>query len=258
MAGFQQLYASDTLGVKGIAKIRGNFDGPFIPKLKIFDSGFTADASESDWVSTTGSNGLTLSHSATDGGEQLMTLGSTEDDCGEFYHTAQWSAASEVGALFKLKISRITTICVCAGLVDAYTNTNDKVAMQMNGTAMVDMTNTADAVGMVFDTDATTDVWYCQYAENGTEGTPFQAKEGGSTLTPTAATYFYVALQSNTDGDVDFYYGTAIDTLSFVGHKADAVAATSTDLWTPYVGLISRTTSAATCYISRIVVWQNN
>jgi len=259
MAGFQEIYASRMFGVKGAAAIGGNFDGPFIPTYKILDSSFVADASESDWVSTTGSNGLTLSHTAVDGGSELMTMGGTNDDCGEFYHTAQWSAASAVGGLFKLKISQITAVCVCAGFVDAYENTNDHVAIEMSATALRNCSNTADFAGMVFDTDATNDYWYCGCSNNGTEATPVLANRNGTTtLAPSADTFFYISIQTNSDGDVNFYYGTSITNLAFVGHQAAAIAAASTNLLTPYVGFIAREATAETCTISRIIVWQEN
>jgi len=251
----QQVFVSDRVEFQGKALHNGNITGPLITKLKIFDCGFSADASESDWVSTTGSNGLTLSHSATDGGVTLMTLGSTNDDCGEFYHTAQWSAASNCGALFKAYIGTVTNVCACFGFVDAYENTNDHVAMEMNGAAAYAAANTKDYAGMCFDTDATTDVWYCMASENGTEATPVAAI---GSLTPTAEEFFYIVVQTNTNGDVDYYYGSNIDNLKFVGHQEGAIASASTDLLTPYVGFITRTTAANTIYISRIITWQDN
>jgi len=255
MAGFRQVNVGKEIVFRGGALAGANVQGPMITALKIFDSTFVADASESDWVSTTGSNGLTLSHTAADGGAELMTLGATAEDCGEFYHTAQWSAASNVGGLFKVQISRITNVAVCCGFVDAYENTDDHIAMEVDSAALRAASNTADFCGMVFDTDATTDVWYCGASEDGTEGTPVAAT---GALAPVANTYFYVKVQTDTSGNVTFWYGTSIDRLTAVGYLPDAIAAASTDLLTPYVGLLSHAASAATATISRIVVWQDN
>jgi len=251
----QQIKLLDYIEPIGSAKYSGNWKGLFLPTKKIFDWPCVADLDEGDWLSTTGANGLTLTHAATDGGEELMTLGATEDDCGELYHIAHWSAASNCGMLAKVKISRITNVNVCVGMVDQYEHLNDHVAMEISGTAAYAATNTKDFAGLVFDTDADTDVWYCTFSENGTEGTPIAAT---GSLAPVAATYFYAGVQTNTSGDVDYLYGTTWDNISVVAHKADAIAAASTDLLSPYVGFISRTTSAATCNISRIITWQDN
>ena len=252
----QQVTIARELVFQNPASYKGNITGgPPIPTVKVFDCVFSAAADEADWLSTTGSNGLTLSHPATDGGEELMTLGASNDDCGEFYHIAQWSAASNCGMLAKVKISRITNVCVCVGMVDAIENLNDHVAMEISGTAAYAATTTTDFAGLVFDTDADTDVWYCTYQEAGAEGTPAAAL---GSLAPVAATYFYAGIQTNTSGDVNYLYGTTWENIKVVRHIADAIAAASTDLLTPYVGFISRTTSAATCNISRVITWQDN
>lgn len=240
--------------ISGSAEYQGNV-GLLIPKKKVFDSCFVADASESDWTSTTGANGCTLAHSAADGGAMTMTMGGTNDDCGEFYHTAQWSAASNCGMLAKVKISQDSDINVCVGFVDAYENTNDHVAMEMSGAAFRACSNTADFAGMVYDTDATTDVWYYGCSNDGTEGTPAAAT---GSLTPTADTYFYIVVQTDTSGNVFYYYGTSIDRLVPVGQNNAGIAYASTNLLTPYVGTISRSTDATVCTISRIIVWQDN
>lgn len=250
----QQIYFADRVEPYGAAKTKANWYGVIIPDVNMFDEVFMAAADEHDWLSTTGSYGMTLTHPQTDAGEELMTLGSTTDDAGELYHLAQWSAASNCGMLAKVKVSRITNINVCVGMVDAIEDTDDHVAMEVSGTAAYAATTTGDYVGMCFDTDADTDVWYCMASENGTEVTPFAAT---GSLAPVAATYFYAGFQSNSSGDVDYLYGTSIKTVKVVGHKADVIAAASTDLLTPYVGVISRTNSAATCNVSRIITWQD-
>jgi hypothetical protein len=184
-----------------------------------------------------------------------MTMGATDEDCGELYHLVQWSPAYNCGMLAKLKVSRITDICVCAGFVDQYENTNDHVAIEVDAAALRNTSNTKDIAGLVFDTDATTDVFYCATSNNGTEGTPTAAV---GSLAPTADTYFYVLIQTNKAGDVAFYYGNKISNLVPVGNKAASIAYASTDLLTPYVGIISHAASACTCTVSRIVVWQDN
>lgn len=250
----QQVKVERELLFRGAAAYQGN-SGLIIPKKKIFDSGFTRTAAYDGWSSTTGANGCTLAALTNDGGGAKMTMGGTDEDCGELYHTAQWSAAYSCGMLAKVKISAITDVCVTVGFVDAYENTNDHVAGEIDGTSYRNMSNTADWCGFTFDTDQTTDVWYVGCSNNGTEGTPSAAL---GSLAPVADTYFYVAVQTKTDGDVAFYYGTKIDNLVSVGYKDGGIAYASTNLLAPYIGFIAHSATALICSVSRVVVWQDN
>jgi hypothetical protein len=245
----QQVRIERDLVFTGAAAYTPNIKGIPMVEKKIFDETFISDASEHDWTEEE-DNGTTIAHAAADGGAETITASGTDDDCGELLHTAQWSPYYNCGMEAKVKISQITGTCICVGFVDALTNTNDHVAMELSGANMVNMTNTADACGMVFDTDATTDVWYCVTANNGTEGTPTAAT---GSLAPEADTYFKIRVQTNSSGDVDFYYNGIP-----VGHKAAAIAHTATDLLTPYIGFIARSTDAQVCTVSRITVWQDN
>ncbi len=251
-----QVKVFDEIQLLGDAKHRANVAGPFIPKMKIVDYGFDGTSTLYGWSSTTGANGCTLAHAAADGGAMTMTMGGTDEDCGEFYHTAQWSPASNCGMLAKVKISAIENIAVTVGFVDAYENTNDHIAGEIDAAALRNMSNTADWCGLTFDTDQTTDVWYYGASNNGTEGTPVACI---GSIAPVADTYFYVMVQTDSAGGVQFYYGTTIDNLKVVGGLAAAsIAYASTNLLAPYVGILAHDTTADVCTISRIVVWQDN
>lgn len=248
MAGFQQVIVLRDLDFsRGAAAYQPNVKGPIMTELKIFDETFMADSDEHDWNEEE-VNGVTIAHSAADAGAMTMTAGGTDDDCGELSHTAQWTAAKNCGVEVWLKISQITSICVAAGFVDAKTATNDRIAMEMDAATLKNMTGTADCCGLLFDTDATTGVWYCVAANNGTEGTPVAAL---GSLAPVAATYVKLRIQTDSTGKVAYYYNGVA-----VGSQAAAIAAASTDLLTPYVGFISRSTAAAVCTIARITTWQ--
>jgi hypothetical protein len=235
--------------------LNGNVAGIVIPKLKMIDYGFEGTSTLYGWSSTTGANGCTLATAAVDGGAMTMTMGGADNDCGELYHTAQYSAAYNCGMLAKVKISQITQVSVCIGFVDAYENTNDHTAMEISGTALRNCSNTADFAGVIFDTDATTDVWYCGASNNGTEGTPVALR---GSLAPTANTFFYAAVQTDTAGNCTFYYGNKIDALEPVGYLPAAIAYASTNLLAPYIGFIARETTAEVCTVSRVIVWQDN
>jgi hypothetical protein len=250
-----QVRVYDEIKLVGDSQHRGNISGIILPKLKIADFGFAGTSTLYGWSSTTGANGCTLAAAAADGGAITLTMGGTDEDCGEFFHTAQWSPAYNCGMFAKLKISAITDIAVTAGFVDAYENTNDHIAGEIDTASLRNMSNTADWCGFTFDTDQTTDVWYIGASNNGTEGTPVAAV---GSLAPVANTYFYVMVQTNTAGDVKFYYGTNIDNLVNVGSLPAAIAYASTNLLAPYIGILSHSATADVCTISRVVVWQDN
>ncbi len=246
----QNVKVERDLSFTGIANTKPNVKGLIMPELKIIGYGFDGTSTLYGWSATTGANGGTLAHAAADGGAMTMTMGGVLSDCGEFYHTAQYSAAYNCGMEAKVKISQITTVNVCVGFVDAYTNTDNRVALEMNAAALTDCANTADAAGMVFDTNATTAVWYCAAVNNTAEGTPVAAL---GALAPVADTYFKVRVQTDTLGNVTFYYNGAP-----VGYLPSAIAYATTNLLTPYIGFIARSTAAQVCTISRITVWQDN
>jgi len=257
MAGFQQVKVNRDLVFAGAAATQPNIKGPMMTELKMFDETFIGDASEHDWVSTTGANGLTLTHTSVDGGAELLTMGGATDDCGEFYHLAQWSPYHACGMQAKLKISAITNVSVCVGFVDQYENLNDHTAIEMASGALTAATNTEDFCGMVFDTDASSSYWYYGASEGGVEGTPVVCP---GTLAPVADTYFKVRVQTDRSGNVWFYYasGDTQNDLVSVGYLPGAVASTVANLLTPYVGFIARTGVALTSTVSRITTWQEN
>jgi len=253
MAGFEQVHVHRKLDFLGSASYQGN-TGLIIPTRKIFDETFFTDADEHDWTENTA--GCTIDHASVDGGATTITGDNTAaQDCGEIVGIAQWSAAYNCGMLAKVKISQITETCITIGFVDQGENTNDHVAGEIDAAALRDMSTTQDWCGFTFDTDQTTDVWYVGASEATTEGTPVAAD---GSLAPVADTYFYVVVQTDTSGNVTFYYGTKIDRLVAVGYLPDAIAAASSNLLAPYVGFITHAKGAQVCTISRVITWQDN
>jgi len=245
----QQVIVDRDLLFRGAALYQPNVKGPMMTEYKIFDETFFADADENDWTET--ANGVTVAHAALDGGATTLTAGGTLSDCAEISNTAQWSAASACGVEIKMKISQITDVCVCGGFIDVITNTDNRVAMEFNGTALKALTNTADVCGFLFDTDRTSaDYWYVASANGGVVGTPIVTN---GSLAPVAGTYFKIRVQTDTLGNVTFYYNGIP-----VGYLPTAIAYGAGDLLTPYVGFIARSTVAQVCTISRITTWQTN
>jgi hypothetical protein len=111
-----------------------------------------------------------------------------------------------------------------------------------------------NGAAFVFDTDGTTDVWYCCAVNADTEGTPatFTGSTYGATTAPVADTYANMRVELNSDGDATFYYNGEP-----VGFQAECLAHASTDLLTPYVAVIAREGAAKVLTIDRITCWQD-
>ena len=246
----QQVIIDRDLEFRGAALYQPNVKGPMMTELKMWDEVFPGDAALYGWNEQ--ETGCTIAHAAVDGGAETITGDNTTvDDLGELSHTAQWSPYFNCGMEIKAKISQITDVCVCVGFVDAKEATNDHVAGELNSAAALrDPTVTADAALMIFDTDATTDAWYVAAIANNVIGTPIVT---AGSLAPVADTYFKIRVQTDSDGNVTFYYnGNA------VGYLPEAVSHAVGNLLTPYVGFITRVKGAQVCTVSRITTWQDN
>lgn len=239
-----------------------NIVGVPMTQKKFIDFGFEGTSTLYGWSSTTGSYGGTLAHASVDGGAMTFTMGGVAEDEGEFYHTAQWSPAFNCGMETKVKISGIANVDVCVGFVDQAELTDNHVAMEIASAALRSCTVTQDFVGMIFDTGATSKVWYCGASNNTAEGTPVAAV---GSLAPVADTYFKVRVQTDSAGNVTFYYASPTSStapfrndLVPVGYLPAAIAYASTNLLAPYIGFIDHTTGSKICTVSRVTVWQDN
>ena len=203
------------------------------------------------WVEST--QGSTIAHGVALGGVTTITTSGTDDDCGELTHDAMWSAAKNCVMEARIKVSAITAVGINVGWVDAVHNTNDQINFELTGVALVDARVT-DGAAFVFDTDGTTDVWYCAACDSDTEGTPatFTGSFYGATTAPVANTYANMRVSLNSDGDATFFYNGEA-----VGFQAECISPLSTDLLTPYVAVIAREGAAKVLTIDRITCWQD-
>ena len=252
MAGFQQVKVNRELIFTGTGNNQQNVTGNMMMEKVYFHDHFIADADESDWVEED-TNGCTTSHSAANGGATLLTLGATNDDCGEFSHTAQWSAAKNCVMEARVHTDIITDIGLNIGWVDADMSTNDQICFEITAAAATLVNaRVTDGAAFVFDTDGSVDVWYCAASKADTEGTPavFSGSTYGATTAPVASTFATFRVALDTDGDATFFYNG-----SPVGYLPACTTAAS--LLTPYVAVISRTTEAKVVTVDRITCWQD-
>lgn len=247
MAGFQEVKVNRSMDFVGAANEESNIGGLPMYKKVFFHDHFIADADESDWVEED-TNGCTTSHSAANGGATILTLGTTLDDCGEFSHTAQWSATKNCVMEARVHVDVITLVGINVGWVSADMSTNDTIAFEITtGAATLSNGPTNDGAAFVFDTLGTPDVWYCAATKATVDGTPVAAT---GTRAPVAGTFQNLRVALNSDGDATFYFnGTPVGFLP--------TCITAATLLTPYCAVISRTTAARVLTIDRITCWQD-
>ena len=124
------------------------------------------------------------------------------------------------------------------GLTDVGTQ---ETPIEISGTTIT--SNASNAVGFVYDTDATSDIWYIQGVA-GDVDTPLTAAtwNGDSTLVPVAETQDEFRIIVNTDGDATFYING-----EYVGTVTNAVGTTA--LLTPIANIETRENGANTLWV---------
>lgn len=129
-----------------------------------------------------------------------------------------------------LTLPVITNIRVNAGLTDDPT----EGAVLAASLATTTWTTTATDMALwVFDTAATTDVFYGQTSSGTTDGTAVASSA------PVAATAVVLRIEMDSLGNANFYRGASAAALAYVGTvvNGDATGGLHTSLLTPYIGI---------------------
>jgi len=176
-------------------------------------------------------------------GNGVVTLGTGTSSGNRSALTSGLNQKAEDGSLvFSAIVMNLTSVATRATFIGLTDTVSLEMPIEISGTTLT--TSATDAVGFVYDTDATTDVVYIQGVAADVDTALLSAQRqnrGGATFVPTAGTYNEYRIEVNVDGDAYFY----IDG-EYVGMQANAV--TPTVLLTPIVIVETRTTSAATVY----------
>lgn len=221
---------------------KANLKGvPFPEKTILFDH-FLGDVLADQWAPS-GDNGGTEAITVASGGTVTLTTSTADDDRSILASELNWKSSKNCGMFAKVKVDAITTVGMFIGFNDAKTEANDLLPF---GYATATLTDTAtDAVGWLFDTDATNDYWCMVNTKNGTDAVQ------ETTTAPVAATYAVLGVTLDTSGNATFWYNGEA-----VGYKASAI--TTTVALTPFFGLISRAGSAARVMsVDYVLVYQD-
>lgn len=217
------------------------FQGPqrYVAEFDDFCGGGVAFSTtiQSGWRSRKGSDGACVDWTVTPAasGSVVGTIGSTtatmavsgvQLDRGLSWKANQGDLVFEA----RVKLSAITNIAVFIGFTD------QTAALEMPASLSVTTftTNATDAVGFLFDTDATTDTIRLVGVANDVDAT-----HQDTSLAPTAATYAVYRIELTTAGVATFY----IDGVQVGSASGLSGAVTPTVALTPVIAGFNRTTS---------------
>jgi hypothetical protein len=215
------------------------FNTPSPSKVVLFDD-FMGDALNTDLYTVTEGTDSATSDAAivTNAVNGILRITSGNAGTGlaadgVFVGSALHWEADNGGLTFetKLNLSAITTCQVFLGFSDTVATL--EMPIDSAGSVNTITTTATDAVGFFFDTDMSTDTWWCAGVANGTDATHVS-----SGVSPTAATDQTFRITVDTSGNAKFYIDGA-----YVGAVANAVTATVNLTPCIVVNLLSTTTS---------------
>jgi hypothetical protein len=206
--------------------------------VRLFDD-FLGDVISDQWSAAQGTDGqgaIAAVVAGAAGGAVRLTSGDTTtvaESLSSLTHGLNWKA-NQGGLVFEARVtpvSAVTTVSYFIGLTDTLATTTLEEPATL-ATATITYV-AADAVGFLYDTAATTDVFY-GVAVKATAGTAFASAVVGAL--PVAATAITFRIELSATGTASFYANGVL-----LGTIADAV--TATVALTPIVSVMARTTA---------------
>jgi hypothetical protein len=244
MAGFENVGVFRELEFKGDANQGQNVKGYFNPhklmreynflELALDTTNLYSQQLDTDSTQATGSGGLLFTTQATDTRVDIIS-------CGGLHLYPAQNPVVEI----KFQLDVVTTVAVNFGLSDAVAASygSGVLPFTISGTTVSD-TTIADGAMFVFDTNQTTDYFYCCYDKNGTQAGSILS----SAYALTAAKDVILRVSLDTSGNARYYYnGTE------VFYKATAI--TTTDPFTALFGIRNNAAAAHVAKVRYIRTW---
>lgn len=206
--------------------------------VEVYDD-FVGDTLDANLWTATAATGATAFAIAVAAGGTIAGVSGDDDNevseiAGEIIHLPSQGIAFEA----RVKLSAITAVGAYIGLTDAKTEGGTALPF---GLVTATLTSTAtDAVGFLFDTDATTDEWFAVGVANDVDAT--HATLG---VAPTAATYQRFRVEVDTSGNAVLKIMDDAQPGSVLFQKYLAGAVTAGTLLCPYIGVGTRTAGSA-------------
>lgn len=216
----------------------------------LFDD-FFGDTLDTRWSGAAGNDAQAVAPavSAAVGGKVRMTTGDTttvSESCVSLTHGLNWKAGNG-GLVMEAKITPVTSVANVAyfvGFTDALATGSLELPMTLSTATMTAVAD--DCAGFLFDTAATTDVFYGA-AVKATTATVFASSPACNA--PVADTAMTLRVEIDTSGNVRFYQDGV-----YMG-KIDS-AITTTVALTPVVAAMARTTTSKSLDVDYVYAQQ--
>lgn len=208
---------------------------------------FLGDVISDQWSAAKGTDGQAVIATITSavGGWLRLTSGDTTtvaESLSSLTQALNWSA-EQGGLTLKVKIKPVSSVADVSyfiGFTDVLATTTLEDPMSLSGTTLT--TNASNAVGFLFDTAATNDVWHCQGVKANTD-TALTA----TSIAPTADTEQVLEIRVDSSGGAIFY----IDGIQVASVGACVTASTAL---TPVVTVMARTTTSKSIDLDYVLV----
>lgn len=149
-------------------------------------------------------------------------------------------------------VSSVADVAYFYGLTDTV---SIEFPIEISGTTIT--SNASNAVGIMYDTAATTDAWRVVAVNGDVDATPVIVTLNGVNAAPTADVYEQFRFEVTPEGDVSVSYGKengleTVQGFQQVAFIANAVSPSA--LLTPIAIVETRTTAAKTAYVDALLV----
>lgn len=235
------------LVAKGFAAGLGDTSTPLPSAASVvMDEDFLGDVVPDEWNFTEGTDSTTSDGAIVEGVNGVFRLtagdsaGTIAADGAQLNSALNWKA-SQGNLVFecRFKLAAITTVAIYVGLTDTKSLEGP---VSLSGTTYT--TNATDAVGVLFDTAATTDTWRLVGVANDVDATHVDTG-----LAPVADTYETWRIEVDTAGKATFYRnGAQIGSLS--GAVTASVALTPVVVIRPEGAVAGRTVDIDRIHVS--------
>jgi len=224
--------------------------GSYVPSsLFVYDQDhFTGDVIGDQWSAAKGSDAqavIAAVVAGAHGGVVSQTTGDSvvvAESCVSLTKALNYKSANTIRFECRFKpVTSVANVQYFIGLTDVLATTTLEQPITLSGTTLT--TAATDAVGFVYDTDATNDTWHLQGVKADTDTALLN-----STIVPVVDTWAVYRIEVSSTGTASFYINDVL-----VGEVANAV--TTTVALTPVVEAMARTTTVKEVQIDYIDVF---
>jgi len=216
----------------------------------VFDEDFNRAVLDSNMYDENGVNSGAITFPDSVFGKAIFTTGAADnDDLVLGTELSKISGNGSYGFEITLRMRDVSGTSFFVGLADSATyDQADSVAFGVNGTTVVKMGNVAEAVGFVYDPDATTDNVFGINATGSVSGSLISSGTTANNTIPTDNSLVRVRLEVDANRKAFFYVNN-----QSLG-QTTTVTTAAAQLY-PYIGVINREGSANEVVVERMIYW---